>query len=201
MCDSDRVAIASKLETALETLGALNIPLQGPFITPKQNHIYLVDGCLLTEAELVAFNEAGRFTPERIRDFLRNLRATQARPQAYYLEPAAGPVFQDRRRSERVMLRLDLLVRLEISEGRLQTHAFTLAVNTNGGQLRSPFRMAAGQKITLINPQTGKDVECRVVGVDRTAEGDYLAAFAFGQPDPSFWPTANPAPTKTAFWP
>lgn len=99
---------------------------------------------------------------------------------------------KDRRRSERVMLELNLLVRLETSRGRpLQTHAFTVVVNANGGQLRSPFRMAADQKITLVNPGTGKTVDCRVVGVVDTAEGDYLVSFAFGQPDPSFWPMSH----------
>lgn len=99
---------------------------------------------------------------------------------------------KNRRRSERVMLELNLLVRLETSQGRpLQTHAFTVVVNANGGQLRSPFRMAADQKITLVNPGTGKAVDCRVVGVVDTAEGDYLVSFAFGQPDPSFWPMSH----------
>lgn len=192
MRSSDQLAAVSEIKTALETLEALNIPFQGPFVTPKQNRIYLVDGCILTESEVGHFHRFGNFAPERIRSFLRHLRATQS-PQPYYLEPSAGPVFQDRRRSERVMLQLNLLVRLETSEGRpLQTHAFTVVVNANGGQLRSPFRMAVDQKITLINPQTGKEADCRVVGVERTAEGDYLASFGFSKPDPSFWPLVRP---------
>lgn len=101
---------------------------------------------------------------------------------------------EDRRRSERVPLELDLLVRLEASKGRpLQTHAFTVVVNANGGQLRSPFRMAADQRITLVNPGTGKEADCRVVGVVNTPEGEYLISFAFGQPDPLFWPMSDPS--------
>lgn len=192
MGDSNCVAASSELKTALETLETLNVPFRGPFVTPKQNRIYLVDGCILTETEIASFHELGNFTTEKIRGFLGNLRSTQS-PRPYYLEPTAGPV-QDRRRSERVMVRLDLLVRLETSKGRpLQTHAFTLVVNGTGGQLRSPFRMAMDQEITLVNPQTGKEVDCRVVGVVHTSEGDYLVSFAFGEPDPSFWRMSRPA--------
>jgi hypothetical protein len=91
------------------------------------------------------------------------------------------------------MLRLDLLVRLETSEGRpRQTYAFALVVTANGGQLRSPFRMAVDQEITLVNPQTGKEVDWRVVGVELTAERDYLASFAFEEPDTSFWSMSRP---------
>jgi hypothetical protein len=194
MCDSDLVS--NELKASLETLKTHNIPFQGPFTTPKESQVYIVDGCILTETEIVAFHRAGNFAPERVRGFLRNLRSIQA-PQAYYMEPAGGPVFQDRRRSERVMLRLNVLVRLETSKGSpLQTHAFTIVVNANGGQLRSPFRMDLDQGITLINPQTGKEVDCRVVSVDRTADGDYLASFAFGQADPSFWPMSQPGWTE-----
>lgn len=186
MGDWNCVAASSKLKTALETLEALNIPFRGPFVTPKQNRIYVVDGCILTDTEIASFHELGNFARERIRGFLRNLRSTQSL-QSYYLELTAGPVFQDRRRSERAMLRLDLLVRLGTSEGRpRQTHAFTLVVNASGGQMRSPFRMAVAQEITLVNPQTGKEVDCRVVGAELTAERDYLVSFAFERPDPSF---------------
>jgi|SRR6516225_2239918 hypothetical protein len=76
------------------------------------------------------------------------------------------------RRSERVMLRLNLLVRLEVGEGSgPQTHAFAVTVNAHGGLLESPFRMTVGQKIILINPQTGKEVACRVVDVHSSLEG------------------------------
>jgi hypothetical protein len=192
MSDSDFLAASSEFRTALETLEALHVPFRGPFVTPKQNRIYLVDGCVLTEAEIASFHEGGNFAPERIRSFLRNLRSTQS-PRPYYLEPSAGPVFQDRRRGERTMLRLNLVVRLETSKGRpRQTHAFTVVVNANGGQLRSPFRMAVDQEITLVNPQTAKEVRCRVVEAKRTAEGNYLVSFGFEQPDPSFWPMSCP---------
>jgi hypothetical protein len=146
----------------------------------------------LTETELVSFHKAGNFAPDRIRSFLRHFRSTQS-PQSYYLEPTVGPVFYDGRRSERVALRLILLVRLEtLKRKSASTQAFIVAVNAHGGQLRSPFRMAVDQKITLVNPETGKEVECRVVRVERTVEGDYLGSSGFPEPNPSFWPMSHP---------
>jgi PilZ domain len=97
------------------------------------------------------------------------------------------------RRSERVMLRLDLLVRLEMGEGSgPQTHAFTVNVNAHGGLLESPFRMTVGQRITLINPQTGKEVSCKVVEVGALSEGYFKTAFEFEQRNPQFWAIAFP---------
>ena len=70
------------------------------------------------------------------------------------------------RRSERVMLRLDLLVRLEVGEGSgPQTHAFTVKVNAHGGLL----------------------VACRVVEVHASYEGYFTTAFEFEQRSPQFW--------------
>jgi hypothetical protein len=97
------------------------------------------------------------------------------------------------RRSERVMLWLDLLVRLKVGEGSgPQTHAFTVTVNAHGGLLESPFRTSVGQRITLINPQTGKEVACRVVEVHSSLEGYFTTAFEFEQRSPQFWPIALP---------
>ena|SRR6516225_2498251 len=97
------------------------------------------------------------------------------------------------RRSERVMLRLNLLVRLEVGEGSgPQTHAFAVTVNAHGGLLESPFRMTVGQKIILINPQTGKEVACRVVDVHSSLEGYFTTAFEFEQRNPQFWAIALP---------
>jgi hypothetical protein len=91
------------------------------------------------------------------------------------------------------MLRLDLLVRLKVGEGsRPQTHAFTVTVNAHGGLLESPFRTAVGQSITLINPQTGKEVACRVVEVDAPLEGYFTTAFEFGQCNAQSWAIALP---------
>jgi hypothetical protein len=100
---------------------------------------------------------------------------------------------QNRRRSQRVMLQVTVLVRAEMIEGRcLQAQAFTLVVNAHGGLLESSMKLACNQKITLINPQSGKMVGCRVVRVERPSEGNYTIAFEFDERSPQFWPITFP---------
>jgi hypothetical protein len=181
MSEPSQVTVQSKLKAALQTLQTLNIPFRGPFITPKQHRIYIVDGCILTEAEIVVLHECGKFSPENIGRLLSDLKSLQMTES------------HRSRRSQRVMLQLDVLVRLEMPEGeRLQTHAFTVIVNAHGGLLESPFRMTVGQKITLVNPQSGEEVNCAVMGVHKSSEGYFTTAFEFEQDNPSFWAAAFP---------
>jgi hypothetical protein len=173
--------VSSNIRPALHALQTLRVPFRGPFVTPRSNHIYVVDGCILTASEIVALHERGTFSRDSIGEFLSDLRSLQQAPGA------------NRRRSQRVMLRLRLLVRLEMAEGsRPQTHAFTVQVNAHGGLLESPFRMSAGQKITLVNPQSGKEVRCSVVSVQQSREGYFTTAFEFAQPAPQFWAISFP---------
>jgi hypothetical protein len=177
----------SKLQAALETFRSLKIAFRGPFVTPTGQQIYMVDGCILTEAELLALHERAKSTLESIQPFLVGLKSRQ-RAQHELYPP-------NNRRSQRVMLRLNLLVRFEVREGsREQTHAFTITVNAHGGLLESPFRMVVGQRIALINPQTGREVGCRVIGVHASAQGYFTTAFEFEQPSPRFWEIAFPPP-------
>jgi hypothetical protein len=175
----------SKLQAAFEALRSLDIAVRGPFVTPAQQHIYLADGCILTEAEVLVLHERGKSAPESIQPFLAGLKSLQCEQRDLYP--------QNHRRSQRVMLRLNVLIRFEVREGnRQQTHAFTITVNAHGGLLESPFRMVAGQGITLINPQTGKEVACAVIGAHASSQGYFTIAFEFAQPNPRFWEIAFP---------
>jgi hypothetical protein len=181
----------SNIHAALEALEALRVPFRGPFIPPKKRRIYVVDGCILTESEIVVLHQAGQFAPETVRKFLGQLRElqTQESEEAQFPPPAQ----QQQRRSQRVMLRLNLLVRMEVQQGgSRQTHALTVCVNAHGGLLESPFRMSVGQKVTLVNPQTGKEVRCCVVSVQQSSEGYFTTALEFEQAMPQFWAITFP---------
>jgi hypothetical protein len=181
MSEPSQTTVPSNIRAALQTLEALRVPFRGPFVTPKEKHIYVVDGCILTASEIAVLHERGILSPDSIGGFLSDLRSLQQPPGA------------DRRRSQRVMLRLHLLVRQEMAEGsRPQTHAFTVQVNAHGGLLECPFRMTVGQKITLVNPQTGKEVRCSVVSVQQSSEGYFTMAFEFEQATPQFWAITFP---------
>lgn len=100
---------------------------------------------------------------------------------------------QNRRRSQRVLLQVAVLVRTEMPGGkRLQIQAFTLVVNAHGGLLESPLRMIADQQITLINPQTRMEADCKVVRVEGPSRELFTVAFEFHQRSPRFWPITFP---------
>jgi hypothetical protein len=100
---------------------------------------------------------------------------------------------QNRRRSQRVLLRVSVLIIAETSEGnRERAQAFTQVVNAHGGLLEAPFRMTAGQRLTLLNPQSGKKADCRVVRVSERSDGSFPIAFEFDQRNAQFWPISFP---------
>jgi len=100
---------------------------------------------------------------------------------------------KNRRRSQRVMLQLAVLVRANMPDGRcVQVQAFTLAVNAHGGLLESPLELTANQRITIINPQSGKDVGCRVVRIERSSLALLQVAFEFDHHSAHFWPITFP---------
>ncbi|MGB8475333.1 MAG: hypothetical protein WCE61_14720 [Candidatus Acidiferrum sp.] len=59
---------------ALENLG---IPVSGPFVTPNDLWLYVVDGCIITRSELRALHATGQLTAEHIATVLCDLRRLQ----------------------------------------------------------------------------------------------------------------------------
>ena len=99
----------------------------------------------------------------------------------------------NRRRSERVMLRMRLLVIAEDSERKQQqVEGLTQIVNAHGGLMKFPVYLHVGQPLQLVNPQNKVEQSCRVVRVEDTAAGDYSIAFEFDKPNPKFWPVVFP---------
>lgn len=95
----------------------------------------------------------------------------------------------DLRRSQRVVLQVAVLIKAQMPEGkRLQAYAFTVDVNSHGGLLECSFRMPVGQKIILMNPQSGREVGCRVERVHGLSADSFTTAFEFEQRSPWFWP-------------
>ncbi len=104
---------------------------------------------------------------------------------------SSNPV--NRRRSERVMLRMKVLVNAEsIERKRQQEEAMTQVVNAHGGLMRMRMELHVGQPMLLVNPQNKVEQNCRVVRIDDTADGDFAVAFEFDKPNPQFWPVVFP---------
>jgi hypothetical protein len=104
-----------------------------------------------------------------------------------------APRPSDRRRSERVLLHVPVVVRTETMEGkRVQEETHTLVVSAHGGLLTLKMEVVPGQPMLLFNPKTGQEQKCRVVRVDNPPGGALAVAFEFETPAPNFWPVVFP---------
>jgi len=99
----------------------------------------------------------------------------------------------DRRRSERVVLRMAVIVLAENEERKqIQEKAETQVVNAHGGLLRMKEHLHVGQPFLLNNPANNKEMSCRVVRTEDEGMEFYKVAFEFDRPAPNFWPVTFP---------
>ena len=100
---------------------------------------------------------------------------------------------QNRRRSERVMLRMSVIVLAEDEERhQMQVQAYTQVVNAHGGLLQTKSHIHVGQSFLLTNPRSGAEMSCRVVRIEDSGLDLYNVAFEFDRPAPNFWPVVFP---------
>jgi len=100
----------------------------------------------------------------------------------------------DKRRSERVMLRVPVLLSVTANEGIVTEEAtYTEVVNAHGGLLSLEMDVSAGQQFVLTNSKTGISRECTVVRTQQSpARRGLVVAFQFETPCPDFWPIVFP---------
>jgi hypothetical protein len=110
------------------------------------------------------------------------------------LNKAAGTMEgKNRRRSERVVLRVRIHLSARMPDGkRISIEAYSLVVNAHGGLLDVGMEMAEGQHVILSNAGTDKVATGKVVRAQASEEGRFSVAFEFEYPAPSFWPVVFP---------
>lgn len=100
---------------------------------------------------------------------------------------------RNRRRSERVVLRIALRLSAIMPDGkRISIEAHSLVVNAHGGLLDVGMEMGAGQQIRLSNAATEVITTGRVVRAEASEGGRFSVAFEFESPAPHFWPVRFP---------
>jgi hypothetical protein len=107
-------------------------------------------------------------------------------------ERAAMPIGAERRRSERLLLDVSLIVRGESKENKaFQEKTFTISVSAHGTLLVLATNLTLGQTLLLSNPQTRDEVEGRVVRFGSPYGGLAQVGIEFLQPVPEFWPVES----------
>ena len=95
------------------------------------------------------------------------------------------PTAEQRRRAQRVLLRMPVLVHVAKNPKPIQ--GFTHTVSATGGMIILPEGFAQGTKFTLENPKTQQRVEVSVVRSPQMNQEGSLIPVEFLSPAPLFW--------------
>jgi PilZ domain len=95
------------------------------------------------------------------------------------------PTAEERRRAQRVLLRIRVIVQVE---GKASTiEGFTHTVSASGGMLILPEGLSEGTKLTIENPKTASKIEARVPRPPQMSHEGSQVAVEFTSPAPNFW--------------
>jgi PilZ domain len=92
---------------------------------------------------------------------------------------------EERRRAQRVLLRMPVLVHLPGKANPL--HGFTHTVSASGAMIILPEGLSQGTKLAIENPKTQKKVEAHVVRPPQMNPEGSLIPVEFTAPSPQFW--------------
>jgi hypothetical protein len=95
------------------------------------------------------------------------------------------PTSEERRRAQRVLLRMPVLVHITNRPEPLQAETHT--VSENGAMVLVKEAITEGTIVSLENPRNQKRVDARVVRPPQIAQGGSLVPMEFTTPSPTFW--------------
>jgi len=99
----------------------------------------------------------------------------------------------NRRRSQRVLLRMQVLViAIGADKQPISEQAHTAVVSAHGGLIYLAMNVRVGQALILRNPETSEEVSCRVAYVNEARDGKREVGLEFSKPSSNFWRVAFP---------
>jgi hypothetical protein len=99
---------------------------------------------------------------------------------------------EERRRSQRVIIRVPVTLFVVENGQTVKISAHTVAVNIHGAMVVSPRSVDADASLELVNERTGEKVICRVTRSPRESSEGYLIPLEFITPTPNFWQISFP---------
>ena len=108
--------------------------------------------------------------------------------------PTRPPTAEERRRAQRVLVRIRVVVQVAGKASSLEGHTHT--VSASGAMLILPEPLAEGTQLTVENPKAQNKVEAKVVRPPQHTHEGSLVPVEFTSPSPNFWgiffpPTIN----------
>jgi len=99
---------------------------------------------------------------------------------------------EERRRSQRVIIRVPVTLLVAENGQTVKTSAHTVAVNIHGAMVLSPRPLDEDARLELVNERTGEKVLSRVTRSPRESSEGYLIPLEFITPTPNFWQISFP---------
>jgi hypothetical protein len=104
---------------------------------------------------------------------------------------AAAPV-EDRRRSQRVVIRVPVTVSVVLAGKPVTFAAHTVAVNDQGAMLAAPQTMPVDTQLEITNERTRQSSACRVTRTPPESSEGFLIPVEFTTPAVGFWQISFP---------
>jgi hypothetical protein len=99
---------------------------------------------------------------------------------------------EDRRRSQRVMIRVSVTLKFEVVGKTVIVSAHTVSVNDHGAMLLCPRVLESGTQISVTNDTTRREVAGHVTRAPRDTPEGYFIPVEFLEPAADFWQITFP---------
>ncbi|MGD0842301.1 MAG: hypothetical protein ABSA32_14190 [Candidatus Acidiferrales bacterium] len=99
---------------------------------------------------------------------------------------------EDRRRSQRVVIRLPVTVKVTLAGKPVTFAAHTVAVNSQGAMLAAPQTLAIDTQLEVTNERTREHAAARVTRTPPESREGFLIPVEFIEPAPGFWQISFP---------
>lgn len=99
---------------------------------------------------------------------------------------------EERRRSQRVIIRVPVALVVTENEKSTRISAHTVAVNIHGAMVVSPRSLEADAVLEIVNGRTNEKIGCRVTRAPRESSEGFLIPIEFTSPSPNFWQISFP---------
>jgi hypothetical protein len=99
---------------------------------------------------------------------------------------------EERRRSQRVIIRVPLTLEITLSGEPVKVVANTVAVNVHGAMVLCSRPIDADTEVQIVNDRTSERASARVTRSSRESAEGYLIPLEFTTPLPTYWQISFP---------
>jgi hypothetical protein len=105
---------------------------------------------------------------------------------------------EERRRSQRVIIRVPVTLVVTENGQAERISAHTVAVNIHGAMLVCASALHSGTRMEVVNERTQQKIDSRITRAPRQSPEGFLIPLEFTSPSPNFWQISFPPTTWKA---